>query len=44
VYDTDEGLFDSTDDYMGKATIFLKDIKNICTETDVITEPQWFPI
>ena len=42
-YDTDAGIFDSEDDYMGRAIIFLNDIDDLSSD-DRIPKPQWFDV
>jgi hypothetical protein len=42
-YDTDDGWFDSTDDYMGRSVIFLKDIEDLSID-DRIPKPVWYPV
>lgn len=42
-FDTDVGIFDSEDDYMGRAVIFLKDINELSND-DTIPTPEWYPV
>jgi len=47
VFDTDVGIFDSTDDYMGRTFIFLDDPEYqsaIGFDVNRIEKPMWFPI
>lgn len=43
LFDTDEELFDSTDDFIGRAVIFLHQINEI-SNTDAIPYPCWHPV
>lgn len=43
LFDTDAGFFDSEDDYMGRAVIFLKDVDDLSTD-DHIPVPKWYPV
>ena len=43
IFDTDDDLFDSTDDFMGQAVIFLTEVENLST-SDEIPYPQWYPV
>ena len=43
VFDTDDGWLDSTDDYIGKAVIYMKDLKHLPCD-DTIPEPKWYNI
>lgn len=42
-YDTDDGWFDSTDDYMGRSIVFLKDIEDLSID-DRIPKPVWYSV
>ena len=42
VFDTDEGLLDSTDDYIGRAVIFLNKVELSLNET--IPYPVKYPV
>lgn len=42
-YDTDDGWFDSTDDYIGRAIVFLKDVEDLSID-DRIPKPVWYPV
>jgi len=45
IWDTDAELFDSTDDYMGRSVIHLKDIPpDQLSNDDTIPYPVWWPI
>lgn len=43
VFDTDEELLDSTDDFIGRAVIFLNNVTDLARE-ERIPYPQWYPI
>lgn len=43
IWDTDEDLLDSTDDYIGRAVIFLDKLKEISYD-DTIPYPAWYPV
>lgn len=43
IFDTDEDFMDTTDDFIGRATVFLKDLQDISND-DRIPYPQWFPV
>lgn len=48
-FDTDDGWFDSEDDYMGRAVIYLKDVKDLAppyqlSTDDRIPVPTWYPV
>lgn len=42
MWDKDEELFDSTDDFIGRSVIFLKDAS--VSEDDTIPEPRWHKV
>jgi|APSaa5957512535_1039671.scaffolds.fasta_scaffold53033_4 hypothetical protein len=42
-FDTDIGWFESSDDYMGRAVIYLKDVEDLSTD-DRIPVPKWYPV
>ena len=42
IWDKDEELLDSTDDFIGRAVIFLKDAA--LSTDDTIPEPQWHKV
>jgi Ca2+-dependent lipid-binding protein len=42
VWDKDEDLFDSTDDFIGRSVIFLKDAA--LSEDDTIPQPKWHKV
>ena len=41
--DADEGIFSSSADFLGRSTIFLKDIEDLSRDNR-IPEPKWYPI
>ena len=43
IWDTDEDLLDSTDDFIGRAVIFLDKLKEISFD-DTIPYPAWYPV
>jgi len=43
VFDTDEDLLDSTDDFIGRATIFLNKV-DVLSNDDTIPYPRWYPV
>jgi len=44
-FDTDEGIFDSEDDFIGRAVIFMKDLsREDLPSDDSISKPKWYPV
>jgi|TARA_B110000285_G_scaffold138237_1_gene154777 hypothetical protein len=48
-FDTDAGWFDSEDDYMGRAVVFLKDVAALAGDKELSTDdripvPCWYPV
>ena len=44
-FDTDDDFFDGTDDFMGRAVIFLKDLDpSDLPSDDTIPKPKWYPV
>jgi len=43
IYDRDSGTFDS-DDYIGRAVVFLSEAGHAVSRTEDLARPKWFPI
>ena len=42
--DADEGLISTSADFLGRCTIYLKDIKGLSRVADEIPEPDWYDV
>lgn len=44
VMDSDQGFISNSADFLGRCTIFIKDMGETLTQEDEIRTPAWFPI